>query len=380
MFLNLFLPFFVIHCVEQVYFVYGNVLRSYGLSSEAIGWILGSFFVTNLTIRPFGGWVLEKFGIRKTLVWSSALCIVGSAILFLTDDVGPLLLGRILMGFGFGINTIGLFSYQSIAMKGKMRGATLALVMSGGILPMATVTPLGEWLLADSRLTLYLALGPILSVICLYFGSRVGVSKTPEGPKKKDERSWGTYGDLLSSRTFVILALTGTAIALVDAAAINISLFAEERGLIASYFLAGTAVTAVIVRIAGAKAINALPRAVSLCPCGILMACGTMLLSLRPSNASFLASGVLFGIGIGAGWPVLHSLLGDTLEVALRPKGMAVTMLMYDAGWFVTPILFGFVAPVLGMATTIFFLSSFVLIVLALIQIFYWLPFQRTRI
>jgi MFS family permease len=258
----------------------------------------------------------------------------------------------------------------------KMRGSTFAIIASGGMLPTATVAPLGEWLLLSSHTMLYLSMGPLLCVICWYFGGKVGA---PEVKVKRGEKSWGTYRDLLSSRTFVILCVTGMIIALVDAITVSISLLATERGLVASYYLASASITAVLVRLPGARILNALPRAILLAPCGLLMSAAMLILALSPSNFSFLLGGVFYGAGIGAGWPMLHALLSDTLSVPLRPKGTATALLLYDSGWFLTPIIVGYISPILGIAHTFFALAAFSLSALSLLQIFYWIPAYRAK-
>jgi MFS family permease len=373
---DIFLPFYAIHCMEQIYVLYGAVLRGYGLPSESMGWILGVFFVVMMPARLIGGWVLENFGIRRTLVWSSMMGLAGGVILFFSEDSCFLIAGRALLGTAFGINSMGLYSYQAVKVPEGVRGVTMSLVISGGMLPMATVVPLGEWLLLGSHTKLYLAVGPILSVVCLYFGSKVGHSEKTE---KKREKNWGAYGELLSSRTFVILALSGMMISLGDALLVDLSLLAGEYGVVSSYFFSISAVTAIIIRVPGARILNALPRLLLLVPFGMLMSCSMLLVSMLPMNSSFLAGGLIYGIGVGFSWPMLHALISDTLPVALRPKGMAVVLLLYDAGWFLIPLLVGYISPLLGIALTFGIISLSMLLPLALLQLFYWTPLYKSK-
>jgi MFS family permease len=374
--LSLYLPFFAIHCAEQIYFIYGNVLQSYGLTSVSIGWILGIFFMTVMAIRPLGGWVLENFGLRRTLVWSSFASFIGCSALLVTDYEPMLFAGRALSGAGFSVYTMGLFSHQAIVVPEEKRGAIFALLVSGGMLPSATVIPLGEWLILSSHTKLYLALGPALSIVCWYFGGKAGAS---EPSVKRGGKRWGTYRDLFSSRTFLILSLTGFIIALVDAVTVSVSLLTAANGLVASYFLASASVTAVIVRVAGAKLMNWLPRAILLAPCGILLSVALFVMSLSPSNFSLFWGGIFYGAGIGAGWPMLHALLSDTLPAHLRPKGTATVLILYDAGWFITPLIVGYVSPLLGIARTFQTVTLFTFIALTAIQAAYWIPFHRAK-
>jgi len=326
--------------------------------------------------RPLGGWLLETFGIRKILVWSGMLSFIGCSLFFFKESAALLLVGRAMSGAGFGIYSMGLFSHQALCVSEKRRGAMFSLLVVGSILPMGAVAPLGEWLLYNSRDALYLAVGPALSVLCCVLGGRVDIAAAQE-TRGGGEKTWGTYGGLFSSRSFLFLALTGTFIAFVDALTITISLLAYEKGLLTSYFLVGVSVTAIVVRLPGASLLNVLPRVPLLAPCGILMSCSMILVSFFPSNSALVVSGILFGVGLGAGWPMYHALIGDLLAPALLPKGTATALFLYDIGFFVTPLIVGYFLPRFGTSGTFASIALVAGGILVLLELFYWLPFYR---
>lgn len=373
MMLNLFLPYYAAHCMEQIYFIYGTVLQHYSLSPKIIGWILSCYFITIMGIRPLGGWLLEKFGIRKTLIGAGALGFIGCTVLLFAKSVPFLILGRMLSGASFGIYGVGIFSYQAITVPAEKRGVIFSIVASGGVLPLATITPVGEWFLLHGHTSAYLLLGPLCSLACIYFGSRIG---SPMVSAKK-EVDWGTYTDLLAFRPYLIVLLSGTLMALLDASVVCMSLLATERGLVASYFLTSSAVAATIVRVGGSNLIGILPRMLALSPGAICMAAGLFTVSVFPSNTVFLLGGTLFGIGIGMGWPVYLSLVADILPPILRPKGTATALLMYDCGWIVTPLIVGYCAYLLGTAWTFRLLSLAGLAAVTTLYTMYWIPLHR---
>jgi len=372
--MSLFLPFFLIHCVQQVYLTYAILLQNHGFSYEAIGWIIGVYSLAAMLTRPLGGWLLENFGIRRILVWSGMLSFIGCSLFFFRESAALLFAGRAMSGAAFGIYSMGLFSHQALCVSEKKRGAMFSLLVVGSILPMGAVAPLGEWLLYSSLDTLYLAAGPALSILCCIFGGRVDIAGTRE-TRCGAEKTWGTYRGLFSSRSFMFLALTGTVIALVDALIIKISLLAAENGLMTSYFLVSVSITAIIVRLPGASLLNVLPRVPLLAPCGILMSCAMILLSFFPSNGALVVGGILFGIGIGAGWPMYHALIGDFLSPLLLPKGTATALFLYDIGFFVTPLIVGYFLPRFGTTGTFAAIALAAGGALVLLEVFYWLPF-----
>lgn len=371
--LSLFLPFFLIHCVQQIYLIYGTLLQSYGLSYEAMGWILASYSLAAMLTRPLSGWLLENFGIRKMLVLGGLLSFIGCSLFFFEQSPVLLFIGRALSGAGFGIYSMGLFSHQALCVSEKMRGAMFSLLVVGSILPMGIVAPFGEWLLYNSQVMLYLAIGPALSVLCCFLGGRVSLA-TARDTHDDCGKNWGTYSGLFSSRSFLLLVFTGTLIALVDALTINMALLTYEKGLVTSYFFVSLSVTALIVRLPGAPLLNVLPRVALLAPCGILMSCSIILVSLFPSNGALVVGGILFGAGLGAGWPMFHALIGDILNPALLPKGTATALLLYDIGFCLTPLIVGYFSPRFGIAETFAAIALVAGSILVLIEVLYWLP------
>jgi MFS family permease len=230
---------------------------------------------------------------------------------------------------------------------------------------------------------LYLAVGPVLSLLCCFFGGRVNITSAQETHSdlaladSAGEKNWGTYKGLFSSRSFIFLIVTGTVIALVDALIITLSLLASEKGLIISYYLVGVTVTALLVRLPGASILNGLPRIPLLAPCGILMSLSMILVSFFPSNIILVAGGILFGVGLGAGWPMYHALISDLLDPVLRPKGTATALLLYDIGFFVTPLIVGYFLPRFGTSGTFAAVALAAGGILTLLEFFYWLPFYR---
>jgi MFS family permease len=393
--ISLFLPFFLIHGVQQIYLTYAILLHEgYGFSYEMTGWIIGIYSLAALLIRPLGGWLLENFGIRKILVWSAALSVIGCSLFFtsesdallligrnmsiaafgidLIEPAALLLVGRAMSGAAFGIYSMGLFSHQALCVSEKRRGAMFSLLVAGSILPMGAIAPLGEWLLYSSRNMIYLAIGPALSLLCCFFGGRVN-----EAAEQVEPSAPRSYSALFSHRPFLFLVITGAVIALVDALLITLSLLAADKGLVISYFLAAAAVTAFVVRLPGATILNALPRVPLLAPCGILMALSMILVSFFPSNGALIAGGILFGAGLGAGWPMYHALISDLLQIQLRPKGTAMALLLYDIGFFITPLIVGYLLPRFGTSATFAGIALTAGGILVLLEMFYWLPFFR---
>jgi MFS family permease len=166
---------------------------------------------------------------------------------------------------------------------------------------------------------------------------------------------------------------------IVDASSVSISLMAAERGLVASSFIASLSFAAALTRLCGARVLNSIPHSFSIAPCAILMSGALLGSSLADSNASFLLCGILFGVGVGGGFPLMLASASDILPEELRPKGTAVVLLLYDLGWFITPPLVGALTPRLGLSRSFTALSCGTLAALITLTFLYWLPRQTSE-
>ena len=369
MLLKIFLPFFAMNSMVQVYYIFGTYLEKLHISPDAIGWILSSFFIAAMLSRPVSSWVIEHFGVRLSLAASAFVSLIGCSLLALSDSVTLLLIGRILAGAGFGVYSTGIFAYSSMVLPEKKRASSFALLTSSGALPMATVIPLGEWLFINGHSLLYMLIGPLLSLACLGLALRL----EPLQPAKKGE-AWGTYGQLMKADNFLLLTSTVFLYSSIDALVVSFSLLAATKNIAASYFLASISIAAIVTRVGGAGIINRIPRRIILAPCGILMAVSVAATSFTHSTVVFIFAGALFGVASGAGFPVMVALVGDILDKRLQPKGTSSIFFLYDAGCFMTPIIIGYLMQITGIVQAFRIFSAAVVLTLLLLQILFWMP------
>ena len=376
--LSLFLPFYAMHCLEQMYFLMGPMIEAQGISPQVTGWVLGIFFVGVVSFRPIGGWALERLGVRKTLIFSSSFGVIGSVLLALfSTSVPMLLIARLLTGFSFGGFVVAMLAHQALVIPAEMKGAAFALITTGGMLPMATVGPLAEWLLRRGHPAVFLWMGPVLALVCLYLGSRVGTGDVKISAKK--EVTWGKYRDLIKVRPYLLLGATALPMSLVDASVMCMASLATEYNLIVSFFLSSAAIAGVLLRIAGSRFLDRLPREILIAPALMMMSGGILWISLFPCNKILLLGGALFGAGIGMGFPVLLSLISDLLGKKLQPKGTVAIILTFDMGWILTPLIVGYASSVAGIAWTFRLLALIGLMAALSTHIWGWLPLHRRR-
>ena len=372
--LLVFLAYYGINCLSNVYFVFGPFYGASGASPRAVGLFLSIFYMAMITCRPLGSWTMEKLGIRRALIYSSLLSAVTAAgISFSLSQPALLLFFRAISGISASVFIVATVAYQSMIMDAKSRGIGFALFTTGSMLPMATVVPLSEFLLKRGHPDLYLVLPVAVALICLAISLRIRDISGEAGEKPL----WGTYRNMLCRPGVKPLYLTAFLMSLADGATLCAAALAEERGVPVSWFMISVAAAAVIIRTVGFRTMDTVPRILLAAPAAGLMGLSMFGLSLSSGWVSFVLFGVLFGLGIGAGFPTDLSIIGDLLSIEYHPKATGSLLLAIDLGWVITPLIFGFISPLFGAAGAFRLIGLFVLTTSLAVHFFCWLPLWK---
>ena len=185
---------------SNVFFLLPPYLALKGFPPETAGILVGTFYGATTLVRPLGGWIVERIGVRRTLTASAALCLAAAAFNFVGSSFWPIMGIRFLMGCGFGIFVVALTAYQALVIPEEVRGLAFALITLGALSCLFTVVPLADWLLAHSYLNLFLTVPLVMSVLCIVLAWRL----PPLSKRLQDMgvRHWGTWGDLYRETPF----------------------------------------------------------------------------------------------------------------------------------------------------------------------------------
>ncbi|MET0180550.1 MAG: DHA2 family efflux MFS transporter permease subunit [Novosphingobium sp.] len=77
-----------------------HVQASLGATQESISWVLTSYIIASAVVLPLLGWLAARFGIRKVFVVSVVVFTIASAACGLAQNIGQLVLFRVLQGVG----------------------------------------------------------------------------------------------------------------------------------------------------------------------------------------------------------------------------------------------------------------------------------------
>ncbi len=354
--------YFVIYGFLSVYYLLARFLEIRGFPSQTAGVVVSAFFGACTLARPFGGAVTERLGVRRTMIGASLVCMLGGILfLFAGSHVSLLALCRILMGVGASLFLVALTTYQTYVIPQEVRGRFFALVSLGSVAPLFTTVPLCEFLLARGMFAAYLGVAPLMGVCCFCLSFSLPPLET-FGVEYHRSQIWGSYRELFRTRGFSVLLCSALLFALADSSVLYLSNLLHQAGLEVSPFLAATAGGSIFVRLFCQGVLQRYSRGMMMPPATACMAIALLAAPHLSGPLSVGFCGLLFGIGMGIGFPTIFALVADLVPGKLRPKGTSMVYFSLDASWVLLPLFMGFASPGMGQTKAFHFLALAILL------------------
>lgn len=147
-----FIFFFEIGDINSFSFAAPGIKEHLGITVDQIAIVTSAGFAGMFIGAGAGGWLADRLGRKKALIWSIAVYSVFSLANALGYDIPTLAGARLLTGVGLSAATAIAIAYLSETMPAASRGRIQALVLALGLLgvPAAAffargVIPLGAW-------------------------------------------------------------------------------------------------------------------------------------------------------------------------------------------------------------------------------------------
>ena len=314
-------------------------LARIGFSPAATGLLLSVFPLATTVARPAGSFLAERWGVRRSFLLAACLLVIFSLPMAFSRSFPGLLLLRVLTGTAYGLCMVALTAFQAMGIPEAGRGSAFSWIAAGYVLPQLFLLPLLDGIFAFGFTAPYFWIIPLLATGC---GLVAWV--TPDLPRRlvEGKKAWGTWAEVRGTPFLSSLLISWVLFALANSAGLQfIPALLSERGMTPSVFIVSLATTSLVVRLAANRLMDRLPRkrltgvSIGLIGLGTLLALGCR------SNVSLGAVGVLYGLGMGIGFPTLLALVPDVFPFMLRPKGVAASFFAMDLGWIVSPLLVG---------------------------------------
>ncbi len=135
-----------------------------------IGWSSGSFFVIFALLQIPIGVLFDRYGVRRVLSAMLIFAVIGSWIFAVSQSIGPLVVGRFLIGLGFAGGMVGslvvLSRWHTPARFTQAMTLLFAMANVGSLLATLPLAAANDWI--GWRVT-FLVLGAATAVIVLVF-------------------------------------------------------------------------------------------------------------------------------------------------------------------------------------------------------------------
>ncbi len=202
-----------------------SILLNDIMASLSINYALGGLLMSILTVASgacmfLGSFVQDKIGIRNTLLLAIWLLAAGSALSFLAkSSFAILFMGRVVLGVGFGLNSVALNPFMSTWFFGKQRtfmitGGLIANCLAGTasyLLASPLSRLMGSW---NGVFGIYAVFIAIMAVIWTVFGraNKWNAAETMPAQQKEKNLLSGQSNSLLQAaryRQFWIILCMG---------------------------------------------------------------------------------------------------------------------------------------------------------------------------
>jgi MFS family permease len=322
-----------------------------GLSFAFVGTLIGLYLLPGAVIAFPGGWLGQRFGDKRIVLYGLAMMTVGGAILGASTDTSILLMGRVLSGTGAVLLNV-LLTKMVADWFGERE-----IVTAMGILIVSW--PLGIALAMLSLPTLADLVGlagvmyatAAVSLLCLALVA--GIYGSPEGRSKAPASSLGSS---LTAHEWTLAILAGLVWTLYNAGLILILAFGPN-------YLSSTGVTtiaaAAIVSLVGWLIIPSLAAGGWIAqrlgrPNLIMVSCLTVAALLTGTAALGITSPILFvalGLIFGPPGPIIMTLPVQAVRAERRSIGLGIYFTCYYIGMALAPPIAGTMRDIFASAT-----------------------------
>ena len=355
------LGFFFMFGYSNVSYLLPVYYAGVGFTAAQSGLLVSSFYFATLIFRLLLGNLLVKSGFKRFLAIGGVASVAGSDwIVFAGDSFFSAFAARFLLGAGTAFTQIAVATYQSLAFAEKERGFAFSLIMAGGLAPMMTAVPLADWILSRGYLNAYifipLALTVAAAVVTVFLLDTGDVSLDASQAAANPFKG---MGDCLKDPRILLALFSMFLFSLADAASAFMAPMTASYGLMASYFLSSNAVVGVLVRLLFGKVLDRYPRRRLSASIIAGMALMLLLASVSPSRCSLMILGLVFGVGMGFGFPLHLAIVSDNAPQRLQPQAIALTWFLVALDFALVPLITSYISglttPVTGFRAVVIF-------------------------
>ena len=344
------LSFYCVFGISNVGYFLPLFYAQTGFSEREAGILTAAFYISSVITRPLMGGIVPIAGFRRVFIVGSFLTVASSlGIAFAGLSFALALTARLCLGLGSSFFQLGLATLQAVVFKEEERGRAFSLIMAGGLAPMMTVVPLADWLLSNGYKQIYIMIPLLLCVAVSAIANNI--PGLDDGINERIPRSGNglaAFAECLKIPALRLALFSIFLFSITDAASAFMTTMTSSYGLMASYFLSSNAVVGVGVRLLLSRCLDRYPRWRFSAVIVFGMSALLFAASISPTRGSLIVLGLLFGVGMGFGFPLNLALISDYAPIGLQPQAVSLCWFLMGLNFALVPLITGWLAMFCG--------------------------------
>ena len=347
-----------------------------GVSPAMIGTMVGlaitAFGITRTVIDIPAGNIARLWGRRPLLILGPSLVTISALGYVFVNEYWQLVAFRLLQGLGSGIFTVATMVVIGEISTEANRGQYMSLYWGSFLLGLSFGPSLGGFIGGYFSYSAVFLSFFGLSLVATIFGyffipetrrSKDAPAKSPDPvadqanslPLRRNINFWLVCAMAL----LTLISISGNQITLIPILGYErLELTEGQVGLALTLAATTQLITVPFV----GRLSDKLGRKRLIVPGGIIAMLGLLMFTQAQSYSFFLVSGIILGMGMGFGGPLLAAYVADIAPPRAYERTMAIYRTVADAGWVIGPIMLGRLNDVGGINSPFFLTAALFLV------------------
>lgn len=315
-------------------------IEDLGIGESQLGFIIGSFTLSSVVVRPIIGGLLDRFGRRFFIVAGLILVAIAMFLYNWSSGIFLLLLLRVLHGSGWAMSTTSIGTSITDVIPALRRNEGMGWYGMSMSVSMAIGPVFGVWMVQSYSFRHLIVLASCLSVAAILMALATKVPAIRSDNKRK-----AVFFDksvLPISAAIFFLALTYGGITTF------LPLFAGSIQVNAGTFFLAYAVALTLARPVAGRLADRYNEGSIIIPSMILTIIALLILSLSDGLPGVIVSAILYGVGFGSAQPTLQAAILGLVSPAKKGMANASFFTAMDLGIGLGSILLGVISQLFG--------------------------------
>ncbi|MGI6105419.1 MAG: MFS transporter [Raoultibacter sp.] len=341
-------------------FIFPLHLQELGVSDSLLGWITAITTIAAILIRPFCGFILDRFGRRGIFLLGIFLMGLSSAAYLVFPAVGILFVIRFIHGLAWGISSTSSQTVASDTIPPKRFGEGMGMFALSASLALAIAPGLAFETYTRSGFSSVVIIGIVALAIAFVIAFFLKY-KTVDKPTKF------RFAGMLEKRSAlpacIMFFLSATYGALTTFLAIHaLNQGVDNIGLFFTIYAVAVALSRPLL----GKLIDKKGYALVLVPGLILLAIAQVVLAFASTLSAFLLVALIFGFGFAGSNSTLQAMAVAGVPLNRRGAANATYLVGFDCGIGFGAVISGIIAAAIGYSGLYLCFTAMPLIALVL--------------